>query len=502
MHSSQHPPLASLPARDRAQLTATGVTVNRGGRRVLTDAAVRCGLGTRLAVVGENGRGKSTLLHVLAGRLAPDAGHVHLVGTLGLAEQELDAPAERTVGHLLDDALRLAHDALASLDEAADRLADGSESAAAAYAAALGHAEQLDAWGADRRLEVALEALGACTDRARPLRTLSVGQRYRVRLACLLGADDDFLLLDEPTNHLDAAGLDFLTRALRAHRGGVVLVSHDRALLQDVATDLLDLDPTRDGRPRTYGGGYAGLVEGRRRERERWQADYDAQQAEHARLARAADQARARLSTGWRPDKGTGRHQRQSHAPSVVQAARRQQEALAAHRLDVPPPPPGLAFPDLPARPGVTLLGADEVTVAGRLTTPVSLHLESGDRLVLTGPNGAGKSTLLRLLAGDLEPTGGTVHRARHARVALLTQESDHPGAQLSTGQLRRRDLERLLATRPEVLLLDEPTNHLAATLVDALTEALRATPAAVVIATHDRQLLRDTSAWPHLPLA
>lgn len=121
-----------------------------------------------------------------------------------------------------------------------------------AYAAALEAATRLDAWDASH---VALAALDACTDRNRPLSTLSVGQRYRVRLACLLGARPDLLMLDEPTNHLDADGLAFLTARLWAHPGGVVVVTHDRTLLRDVATHFLDLDPSRDGRPRLYAGG-------------------------------------------------------------------------------------------------------------------------------------------------------------------------------------------------------------------------------------------------------
>ena len=154
------------------------------------------------------------------------------------------------------------------------------------YAAALDAATRLDAWDAERRVDVALEALGACTDRDRELATLSVGQRYRVRLACLLGAQHDILLLDEPTNHLDAGGLAFLTRRLRERSGGFALVSHDRALLRDVADQFLDLDPSQDGRARLYAGGYDAWQDERRRDRERWSQDYEEQQDEHRRLHR------------------------------------------------------------------------------------------------------------------------------------------------------------------------------------------------------------------------
>ncbi|MGI5347949.1 ABC-F family ATP-binding cassette domain-containing protein [Streptomyces sp. CA-250714] len=539
----------TLPARARAQLTCADVRVERGGRTVLNDVEMKVAPGSRWGVVGENGRGKSTLLHVLAGTLAPDTGSVHRTGTLALAEQEMPAEDARTVGDFIDEHLADARAALGELDASAEALADGRPGADRAYAHALEAAQALDAWDADRRVDVALAGLGAVSDRSRPLTTLSVGQRYRVRLACLLGGEYDFLLLDEPTNHLDLAGLEFLTARLRAHSGGVVVVSHDRALLADVATTVLDLDPTRDGRPAVHGGGYAGYREGREAELARWEAEYEQQQAEHARLTQALSEAQNRLSTGWRPPKGTGKHQRATRAGALVRSVRRRQDDLEQHKVTAPVPPQRFRMPALPARPGVVLLRADQVTVDGRLRRPVSLALHSGDRLAVTGPNGAGKSTLLSVLANaeGLVPSAGQVHRARNARVRLLGQESpraslqrarrlyeahtarlvstgalaadevvglgalgllltprdaDKPVAELSMGQQRRLELALVLAARPHVLLLDEPTNHLSITLVDELTEALQATDAAVVLATHDRQLRRDVNSWPRLDLA
>ncbi|NKY97967.1 ABC-F family ATP-binding cassette domain-containing protein [Nocardiopsis alborubida] len=539
-------PKPVLPAGERAQLTASGIHIDRGGRTVLSGVDMTVTPRSRWGVVGENGRGKSTLLHILAGALEPDAGTVRRIGTLGVAEQEMRATGGRTVGDLVDIELADARAALAALDASAEGLAEGDPLAAEEYAAALNAAEVLDAWDADRRVDLALENLGAVTDRSRPLAELSVGQRYRVRLACLLGASHDFLLLDEPTNHLDAAGLDFLTAQLRGHGNGVVLVSHDRALLSDVATTMLDLDPSRDGGPRVYGGGFAGYQEGRRAERERWAAEYEQQQAEHARLTQDLSEAQNRLVSGWRPDKGTGKHQRATRAPGLVRSVHRRRDDLEAHAVTMPPPPLRFRMPELSALPGVTLVRADEVTVAGRLDQPVTVALDSGSRLVVTGANGAGKSTLLAVLAGRIEPTGGGVRTARTARVQLLTQESPQAGPrrarevfaahlgrlvsggvlregeavplsslgllssadankplrELSMGQQRRLDLALALASRPHVLLLDEPTNHLSIALVDELTEGLGATGAAVVLATHDRQLQRDVASWERLTLA
>ncbi|MEU8038520.1 ABC-F family ATP-binding cassette domain-containing protein [Streptosporangium sp. NPDC049078] len=548
MNLTPTPETISLPieAGDSAHVRATNVTVTRGSRRVLNNVSVTVSARSRIAVVGENGRGKTTLLHVLAGLITPDEGTVHRAGTIGLARQELFARDGETVATLTSQALAASLAALGALREATLAMTEGDPSAGDRYAAALDAATRLDAWDAERRLDVALESLGACTDRDRPLATLSVGQRYRVRLACLLGARHDVLLLDEPTNHLDAGGLDFLTGRLREHDGALAVVSHDRALLRDVADRFLDLDPARDGKPHLYAGGYDAWQDARRRERERWEQDHEQQQAEHRRLQEAVSKARDRLSTGWRPDKGTGKHQRQSRAPGVVQALNRQQEALRAHRIDVPQPPSALRWPDLGVRQGAPQLRAYGVAVDGRLAGPVDLTLDGGDRLLVTGPNGAGKSTLLAVLAGSLQPTDGHLWTAKGARIAWVTQETAEqapgltaleaharqvgrlvacgalrdadavplgalglfdsaamrvPVERMSQGQQRRLGLALALAGRPGLILLDEPTNHLSSTLVEELTDAIRDTSAAVVVATHDRQLLRDLADWPRLEI-
>ncbi len=538
-------PTNHLPARQRAQLIATDVSVMRGATRVLNRVDLTVTPSSRLAIVGENGRGKSTLLHVLDGTLTPDAGTVQRTGTLAVAEQEMSVDDDRTVGQAIAEAIAEPLAALASVDEAARALSSGGAGADERYAAALEQAEVLDAWDAERRVRIALDALDAETDLTRLLADLSVGQRYRVRLACLLGADHDFLLLDEPTNHLDRSGLEFLSSQLRTRAGGVVIVTHDRALLSDVAETIVDLDPTPDDRVRVYGNGYTGYREGRQAERERWEQEYDRQQAEHARLQDSLSSAQNRLVSGWRPEKGTNKHGRATRAGGLVQSVHRRQEQLEAHAITVPEPPLHFRFPELPTRTGAVLLSAEHVSVAGRLAHPVSFSLSHRGRLVVTGPNGAGKSTLLAVIAGELRPDTGSVRMPQSVRLGFLRQETALPLqrrasevyaahvdalvaagtltvseavglsqlgllraresskriGELSMGQQRRLDLALVLATKPHVLLLDEPTNHLSIALVDELTDALSATQAAVVLSTHDRQLLRDVDDWPPLRL-
>ncbi|NLE80611.1 MAG: ABC-F family ATP-binding cassette domain-containing protein [Rhodococcus sp.] len=484
-------------ARSAAHITARELTLSRFARTIVRGLNLTVSPESKIALVGENGAGKSTVLSALAGTLEPSSGEVSAHGRIAVAEQELSADNGRTVDDAVDFAIRQSRAALKDLDRAAEELSEGLAGADDHYAEALDRATAIDAWNAELRVSIALESLGAETRRDRPLRELSVGQRYRVRLACLLGGDAEILLLDEPTNHLDAHGLDFLTASLTGRNGGFVVVSHDRRLLADVAETFVDLDPSSDGRPRVYGGGYSAYLTSRAAETARWEQLHAGQTAEADRLRGKLSEAQSRLSTGWRPEKGTGKHQRASRAPGVVQAVKRRQEELDAHTVAAPEPPKRLMVPDYKVSVGGTLLAADEVTVEGRLRTPVTFALSAGDRLLVRGPNGAGKSTLLSALTGRLEPSGGRVHCHSAAKIGVLTQESESDVPTLSMGQQRRRVLAGVLAEHPDVLILDEPTNHLSVAAVDDLTEALESMNAAVVVATHDRVMLDAYAHWP-----
>jgi macrolide transport system ATP-binding/permease protein len=559
-----------VPAGSAAHIRAEDVHLMLGDREIFSGLDLTISAGSRLAVVGENGSGKTTLLHLLAGILQPDQGTLRRAGTVTLLEQALDADENRTVGDLINQSLRHEHAALAALDAAGEAMARDEPGAEEAFSEALELATRLDAWDGERRIDTALAGLSACNDRQRSLASLSVGQRYRVRLAVVLGSSTDILLLDEPTNHLDASSLAFLTERLQVRRGGFALVSHDRALLRDVADDFLDLDPTRDGHPRIYSGGYTGWVEGKRRDREKWEQDYLVEVAEHSRLTDAADDARSRLKTGWRPPKGTGKHQRATRTARVVQAFNRRVDELERHAVSVPEPPLRLQWPDVPeAEDQVSddersdavdgsLLSAESVTIEGRLNETVSLAIDPGDRLLITGANGTGKSTLLDVLTGRLEQSAGQVWQRPQSRIELLSQEVpewnaddtaelvfedywmraevrrdrepaqvSHPAQataptgdvtlqdlglldedaaatpvhRLSQGQQRRLQLAMCLAVEPDVLILDEPTNHLSASLVDELTEAFGATSTALIVVTHDRQMLADLADWPRLEI-
>jgi macrolide transport system ATP-binding/permease protein len=322
-----------------------------------------------------------------------------------------------------------------------------------------------------------------------------------------------------------------------------VLVSHDRRLLSDVATNVLDLDPSSGGRPRRYGDGYAGYVAGRKAELARWTQQYDRYLVERQRLADDLSAAQNRLQSGWRPPKSTGKHQRATRASSVVRAVHRRIDGLAAHEVTEPNPPLRFQLPDLPSLPGVTLLRAEEVAVEGRVCTPASVALRSGERLLVTGPNGAGTSTLLAVLAGELAPDRGTAAIAATARLGLVAQESRsrdrrsaravydarlgqlradglggdlvpigafgllsnadlaRPATELSMGQQRRLDLALALAARPTPRSwTSPPTTSPSPSLTNSPTPS-KHIPAAIVIVSHDRQMRDDLAHWPTLAL-
>ena len=553
------------------------------GRPVLSGVSLRVAPGTRLGVVGENGSGKSTLLGVLAGTLPPSGGEVRRQGSLAVVEQELVPLPGQTVGDLVRESLATVRAVGAELD-AVTRDFDHEHGSLAELSDVLARAEHLAVWDADRRVEVALSRLGACRDLHRELATLSVGERYRVRLACRLAERSDLLLLDEPTNHLDTSGIDFLTGEIVAWGGGIVMVTHDRQLLDDVATEILNLDPAMDGKPVLYGQpGYLAYRFAKNQALHRWRQRYRAERKRAEKLAERLDASYEGLSDEWRPAKGSQKHRRATHARIHVKAADRLVQKLEAEAVEVPVPPLELRFPDLlamspgwapdlpllevrsprvdagprerPGEPGGLPVDGDgpapaAVPAGARLDLPgTRIAIPPSGRLLITGPNGSGKSTLLAALAGTIGLDRGTRSVAEGVRVGIVAQEGptlpagaeertgfeeyaqealdllsagtldpdylvpvaflgllteedlDRPLRELSAGQRRRFDLARALLAVPHVLLLDEPTNHLSIDLVDELTQALRVTPAAVVVATHDRRMREDFADWPTLEL-
>ena len=319
-----------------AQLVADAVTFGYPGRPVLDRLDLTVAAGERVGLVGENGAGKTTLLRVLAGDLQPSSGTVRRCGTLAVVDQELVVGPDDTVGTLVRST-RASVRAVAARLEAAVAAFDHESGDLAALTEAMTRYEQLAAWDVDRRVDEALTRFGAPRQPDRRLAELSVGERYRVRLACRIGERSDVLLLDEPTNHLDAGGIDYLTGLLREWPGAVVIVTHDRQLLDDVMTAILDLDPAMDGRPALYGATrYADYRFAKDQMLRRWRARYRAERKRALQLAQRLDRSYEGLSDEWRPPKGSDKHRRGTRARIHVKAADRLVQRLEAQAVAVP----------------------------------------------------------------------------------------------------------------------------------------------------------------------
>ncbi|MEV3989445.1 ribosomal protection-like ABC-F family protein [Streptomyces sp. NPDC049837] len=531
--------------RDRAhhssQLTLKDVSKAYGDRSVLDGVTFAVRPGEKIGVIGENGSGKSTLLRLIAGADVPDSGEVtvHFPGGVAYLAQTLELDPAATVQDAVDASLAELRAMERRLRAAEAALAEASEDELAAYGELLSAYEERGGYQADARVDAALHGLGVGhVGRGRRLGSLSGGERSRLALACALASGAELLLLDEPTNHLDRQATNWLEERLRGHRGTVLAVTHDRAFLEAVATAILEVD--RDTRAVTrYGDGWAGYRTAKAAARRRWELDHQAWLdgvAEAESLVAAAGQRLA--ATGRDPGEGFGKHRR-SHEAKLsgrVRAARQRLERL--RREPVPAPPEPLRFaPRLVASgAGEVAVALDDVVVGDRLRLD-ALHVAAGARLLVTGPNGAGKTTLLRVIAGDLCPDTGTVHRP--VPVGYLPQElperapcrpllaeyaagrpgvpEDHadellalglfreedlpvPVAALSVGQRRRLELARLVTRPAGLLVLDEPTNHVALGLVEELEAALAAYEGAVVVVSHDRRF-RSAFAGDRLEL-
>ena len=543
-----------------AHLRVEGLSKSFADRRVLTNISFSVPHRDRIGIIGENGTGKTTLLRVIAGELTPDAGTIEIFGRqysqriMGLLQQQPEFPSEWSLSAVLEASVQYFRHAEAAVHQTAESLAEvpHDPTVLERYTHAVERAEELGVWGTDARMASTLTGLGLdALGRDQPISQLSGGQRARLAMASLLLSAPEVLLLDEPTNHLDDTAVQYLQTVVAAWPGPVLIVSHDRAFLDETVVSILDLDPapqpvachaTDDGASlgvTRYSGTYSEYLTAQRAARRRWQQQYDEEQAQLRRLRAAVDEHQVVGHRDWKPRTETRMAQKyyaDRNAKVVarrVNDARRRLATLEQHQIMKPPAE--LTFHGLSAAAEersadaseVPLLVATDVALERRLY-PTNLALSATDRLLVTGANGAGKSTLLQLLAGQLTPSHGTLQRHPKTRIGLLTQESSfHDWAghtaqavyehtvgidlatrvplatfgllrprdeqrnieTLSIGQQRRLALAVVLADPPDVLLLDEPTNHLSLVLATELEDSIAWYPGAVVVASHDRWL-------------
>lgn len=450
-----------------AHLRFDGVSASFGTHRVLTNVSFAVPAQGVTGIIGENGCGKSTLLRLAAGLMPVDAGTITAVGPggtrprIGFLPQTPQVTPHETIEQTLESAIAYLRSITRTIEQAATLLAHSDSAAerteaAEAYAAALEQAERLDVWDIDARVNATLDGLGLShLPRHRPTSHLSGGQLSRLSLACVLLSNPDILLLDEPTNHLDDSATDYLQDMVSHWQGPVLIVSHDRSFLDNVATSLVDLDPRPlphrqddvikyNGITR-FSGTYSDYLQVQRDERRRWAQQYRDEQAE---LRQLADMVRDSHSVGHGHEipRTESRAARKFYADRNAKVVSRRVTNARARlttlqQQQVSKPPRELRFAGFTAATGIgnsavagdlseigddAVLAATNVSVSQRLS-PVSLAIEARDRWLITGANGVGKSTLLQVLAGELPPTSGYVTRLDSVRVGLLTQETRLP---------------------------------------------------------------------------
>ena len=521
-------------------LTAHHIHKSYGIQPILQDISFSISNNERVGLIGPNGCGKTTLMRTLAGLEQPDSGTVASTRPnlrTGYLAQGMDFDEEQTLQSMLN---------LASVSQAE---LESEISFLASALAANPNDSQIQA-----RYDSALHQLSAISDQPSeilgplglseisldtPVRFLSGGQKTRLMLARVLLEEPQLLLLDEPTNHLDIEMLEWLEDWLNRFQGAALIVSHDRAFLDNTVTSILELDPSTH-RVKSYVGNYADYLEQKLTEREKQTQAYQDQQDEIAQLHAAAAHIRGltKMKKGGKADGGDkfakgffGNRATKNVAGRAKHIEARIEKILTEERVEKPRQNWQMKLDfGAAAHQSKDVLVTEKLSVGydKPLLTDLNLYIRAAQRIALTGPNGTGKTTLIRTIAGKLEPLAGTLKLGVTVKLGYMTQEQEllnpnfnalqtvqsvalfnetearnflhyflfkgddalRPTSDLSYGERARLQLGLLVAQGCTFLLLDEPINHLDIPSRARFEEALANFKGTILAVVHDRYFI------------
>jgi ATP-binding cassette subfamily F protein 3 len=493
-------------------LKFTNLSLRRGSRELLNDVDLTIHNGQKVGITGSNGVGKSSLFALILGHLHADSGDFFLPKNLLIAHVAQETPALDTtaIEYVLDGDVQLRQ-----LEEQIKKAEENNQGEALAHL--YSEMESIDGYTANSRAATLLSGLGFTTAQENfEIKQFSGGWRMRLNLAQALMCRSDILLLDEPTNHLDLDAVIWLETWLKNYKGTLLLISHDRDFLDNVADNIAHIE---NQGVTLYSGNYSAFEVRRAEYLATQQSAYEKQQREVQHMHKFVERFRAKATKA-------------KQAQSRIKALERMELIAPAH-VDSPF---NFRFREADKMPSL-LVTLDNVSIGYNekpLLSNVKLTIHPGDRIGLLGHNGAGKSTLIKLLSGDLNVLKGDFTPAKELNIGYFAQhqleqldfdaspllhlqrldpkatEKDlrkylggfafnndmaiEPVAPLSGGEKARLVLALVVYQKPNLLLLDEPTNHLDLEMRHALTIAMQEYEGAMIIVSHDRHLLRTVT--------